>query len=277
MSLTIPTNVASLEAQKNLARNQAALQTSFNRLSSGFRINSAADDAAGLAISESMKTQIRSYVVSERNANDAISMVQTAEGALGEVQDIAARMRELSVQASNGSFTSTDRSYMDTEYTQLKQELTRIQGAAKFNGKQLLQTTATSIVFQVGLNNTSSDQLSVTFGGFALTTLVASTNKLAGTSASSALAALSIIDGAMTSISTQRAKYGASMNRLGVVTSSIQTMRLNISAANSRIRDVDVAEETSMLARNQVLAQAGVSVLSQANQIPSMAMSLLGR
>jgi flagellin len=224
-----------------------------------------------------MKTQIRSYVVSERNANDAISMVQTAEGALGEVQDISARMRELAVQASNGSFTSTDRSYMDTEYTQLKQELTRIQGAAKFNGKQLLQTTATSIVFQVGLNNTSSDQLSVTFGGFALTTLVASTNKLAGTSASSALAALSIIDGAMTSISTQRAKYGASMNRLGVVTSSIQTMRLNISAANSRIRDVDVAEETSMLARNQVLAQAGVSVLSQANQIPSMAMSLLGR
>jgi flagellin len=277
MALTIPTNVASLEAQRNLARNQSALQTSFNRLSSGFRINTAADDAAGLAISESMKTQIRSYVVSERNANDAISMVQTAEGALGEVQDIAARMRELAVQASNGSFTSTDRSYMDTEYAQLKQELTRIQGAARFNGKQLLQTTATSIVFQVGLNNTSTDQLSVTFGGFAMTSLVASTNKLAGTSASSALAALSIIDGAMTSISTQRAKYGASMNRLGVVTSSIQTMRLNISAANSRIRDVDVAEETSMLARNQVLAQAGISVLSQANQIPSMAMSLLGR
>jgi flagellin len=277
MSLVIPTNVASLEAQKNLARNQSALQTSFNRLSSGFRINSAADDAAGLAISESMRSQIRSYVVAERNANDAISMVQTAEGALGEVQDIAARMRELAVQSSNGSFTSTDRSYMDTEYTQLKQELTRIQGAAKFNGKQLLQTTATSLIFQVGLSNTSSDQLTVTFGGFALTTLVASTNKLAGTSASSSLAALSIIDNAMTSISTQRAKYGASMNRLSVVTSSIQTMRLNISAANSRIRDVDVAEETSMLARNQVLAQAGVSVLSQANQIPSMAMSLLGR
>jgi len=277
MSLTINTNVASLEAQKNLGRNQAALAQSFNRLSSGFRINTAADDAAGLAISESMKTQIRSYVVSERNANDAISMVQTAEGALGEVQDVAARMRELGVQASNGSFTSTDRGYMDTEYTQLKQELVRIQGSAKFNGKQLLQTTASSIIFQVGLSNTASDQLTVTFGGFALTSLVASTNKLAGSTASSALASLSIIDNSMTNISTQRAKYGAAMNRLGVVTSSIQTMRLNISAANSRIRDVDVAEETSMLARNQVLAQAGVSVLSQANQIPSMAMSLLGR
>jgi flagellin len=277
MSLTIPTNVASLEAQKNLSRNQAALAQSFNRLSSGFRINSAADDAAGLAISESMKTQIRSYVVSERNANDAISMVQTAEGALGEVQDIGARMRELAVQASNGSATAIDRGYMNTEYSQLKEEVTRIQGSAKFNGKALLQTTASSILFQVGLNNTASDHLTVTFGGFALTSLVASTNTLAGSTASSALAALSVIDGAMTTISTQRAKYGASMNRLGVVTSSIQTMRLNITAANSRIRDVDVAEETSMLARNQVLSQAGVSVLSQANQIPQMAMSLLGR
>ncbi|HEX3596987.1 MAG TPA: flagellin [Polyangiaceae bacterium] len=275
--LTIPTNVASLEAQKNLARNQSALQQSFNRLSSGFRINSAADDAAGLAISESMKSQIRSYVVSERNANDAISMVQTAEGALGEVQDIAARMRELAVQASNGSFTAVDRGYMNTEYSQLKQEVTRIQGSAKFNGKPLLQTAASSIIFQVGLNNTSSDQLEVTFGGFALTSLVASTNTVGGTTASSALAALSTIDNSMTTISTQRAKYGASMNRLSVVTSSIQTMRLNITAANSRIRDVDVAEETSMLARNQVLSQAGVSVLSQANQIPNMAMSLLGR
>jgi len=207
----------------------------------------------------------------------AKSMSQVAEGGMSSMQDIVSRMRELAVQASNGSFTSTDRGYMNTEYSQLKQELVRIQGSAKFNGKALLQTTASSIVFQVGLNNTASDQLTVTFGGFALTSLVASTNTLAGTTASSALAALSVIDGAMTNISTQRAKYGAAMNRLGVVTSSIQTMRLNITAANSRIRDVDVAEETSMLARNQVLSQAGVSVLSQANQLPQMAMNLLGR
>jgi flagellin len=274
--MRIPTNAASLEAQRNLGRSQSLLQRSFNKLSSGFRINSAADDAAGLAISESMKSQIRSYVVAERNANDAISMVQTAEGALGEVQDIVVRMRELAIQAANGSFTATDRGYINTEYEQLKDEIVRIQGAAKFNGKPLLQATSSSILFQVGLDNSQSDQLTVTFGGFALSTLVATSNVLSGSTASSALAAIGTIDGAMTDISTQRAKYGASMNRLEIVTSSIQTMRLNIAAANSRIRDVDVAEETSVMARNQVLTQAGVSVLAQANQLPNLALSLIG-
>lgn len=274
--LTIPTNIASLESQKNLNKNQALLQKSFNRLSSGFRINTAADDAAGLAISESMKSQIRSYVVAERNANDAISMTQTAEGALANVHDIVGRMRELATQSSNGSYTSTDRTYMNTEYQQLKQELTRLQGAAKFNGKPLLQATAATITFQVGLNNVTSDQLALTFGGFALTSLLATANSIGGTTATSALAALGTIDSSMTKIATQRAKYGAAMNRLEVVTSSIQTMRLNISAANSRIRDVDIAEETSLLARNQVLTQAGTSVLAQANQLPNMALNLLG-
>jgi flagellin len=274
--MRIPTNAASLEAQRNLGRSQSLLQRSFNKLSSGFRINSAADDAAGLAISESMKSQIRSYVVAERNANDAISMVQTAEGALGEVQDIVVRMRELAIQAANGSFTATDRGYINTEYEQLKDEIVRIQGAAKFNGKPLLQATSSSILFQVGLDNSQSDQLTVTFGGFALSTLVATSNVLSGSTASSALAAIGTIDGAMTDISTQRAKYGASMNLLEIVTSSIQTMRLNIAAANSRIRDVDVAEETSVMARNQVLTQAGVSVLAQANQLPNLALSLIG-
>ncbi|MBM4362035.1 MAG: flagellin FliC [Deltaproteobacteria bacterium] len=277
MALTIRTNIASLETQKNLEKSQSALGRSYNRLSSGFRINSAADDAAGLAISESMKSQIRSYTVAERNANDAISMVQTAEGALGEVQNILARMRELAIQSANGSMTSLDRTYLDTEFDLLKKEATRIQGSAKFNGKQLLQATAAVISFQVGLNDVSSDQISVTFGSFGLTSLVATANTVSGATASSALAALGVIDNAMTTVSTQRAKYGASMNRLEVVTSSIQTMRLNIAAANSRIRDVDVAEETSMMARNQVLTQSGISILAQANQLPNMAMSLLGR
>jgi flagellin len=276
MPLTIQSNIASLEAQKNLGRSQSMLAQSFNRLSSGFRINTAADDAAGLAVSESMRSQIRSYVVAERNANDAISMVQTAEGALGQVQDIAVRMRELAVQAANGSATSTDRGYIDTEYSQLKDEITRIQGAAKFNGKLLLQPTASTIAFQIGLDNTVSDQLKVTFGGFAMSTLVATSNNLAGATASSALAALSIIDNSMTAISTERAKYGASMNRLSIVTTAITTMRINLTAADSRIRDVDVAQETSVLARNQVLSQAGVSVLAQANQIPNLALNLLG-
>jgi len=277
VTLSIATNVSSLNAQQNLSRTSAALQSSFQKLSSGMRINTAADDAAGLAISERMKTQIRSYVVAERNANDAISMVQTADGALGEVGNILGRMRELSVQSANGSMTSTDRGYLGTEFKQLQAEISRIQGAAKFNERPLLGTTASTVVFQIGLDNASFDQLGITFGGFALTTLLSSTTNVAGTTASAALASLSTIDNALQTISTQRAKYGASMNRLQVTTDAIQTMRVNLSASNSRIRDVDVAEETSKLASNQVIAQAGVSVLAQANQLPQMAMRLLGQ
>jgi flagellin len=277
MALVIPTNVASLDAQRTLARNSNALGKSFARLSSGFRINTAADDAAGLAISESMKAQIRSYTIAERNANEAISMTQTAEAALGSMHDILGRMRELSIESSNGSMTGTDRGYLDTEFTALKQEMSRIQGSSKFNGKQLVSTAGSQIIFQVGLNNTGSDQITLTFGGLALTQLLAATTNVAGATAGSALNSISRIDSAIAIISTERAKYGAAMNRLDVTVSSIQTMRVNLSAANSRIRDVDVAEETSQLSRNQVLSQAGVSVLAQANQLPQMAMQLLQR
>lgn len=276
MPLMLRTNLPSLEAQKNVGHSNQALQTSFMRLSSGFRINSAKDDAAGLAISESMMTQIRSYTVAERNANDAISMVQTAEGALGEVQNIMGRMRELAMQGANGSLTDIDRGFLDTEYQALKAEIFRIQGSAKFNGKQLLNASAVAYTFQVGLDNTGSDQITITFGGFGLSAILDSASNVAGSTTSTALAALSIIDGTMDIISTERAKYGASMNRMEITTSSIQTMRLNLSAANSRIRDVDVAMETSTLAKNQVLSQAGVSVLSQANQLPQLAMKLIG-
>jgi flagellin len=275
MALVIPTNVASLDAQKTLTRNSNALGKSFARLSSGFRINTAADDAAGLAISESMKAQIRSYTIAERNANEAISMTQTAEAALGSMHDILGRMRELAIESSNGSMTGTDRGYLDTEFTALKQEMGRIQGSSKFNGKQLVATTGSQIIFQVGLNNTASDQITLTFGGLALTTLLAATTNVAGATAGTALGSIGRIDSAIAIISTERAKYGAAMNRLDVTVSSIQTMRVNLSAANSRIRDVDVAEETSQLSRNQVLSQAGVSVLAQANQLPQMAMQLL--
>lgn len=275
MPLMVRTNIPSLEAQKNLGQSNSALQTSFNRLSSGFRINSAKDDAAGLAISESMITQIRSYTVAERNANDAISMVQTAEGALGEVQNIMGRMRELAMQGANGSLTNIDRGYLDTEYQALKAEINRIQGSAKFNGKQLLSASANTLTFQVGLDNTASDQLDVAFGGFGLSAILDSTSNVAGSTTSASLLALSTIDATMDIISNERAKYGASMNRLEITTSSIATMRLNLSAANSRIRDVDVALETATLARNQVLSQAGVSVLAQANQLPQLAMTLL--
>jgi flagellin len=275
MPLTIRTNIQSLEAQKNLDRTNSALQSSFNRLSSGLRIVSAADDAAGLAISESMQTQIRSYTVAERNAQDAVSMLQTAEGALGEIHSILGRLRELAMQGANGSLTSTDRGFLNTEYEALKSEIDRIQDSAKFNGKALLSPTVSTIQFQIGLDNTSSDQLAITFGGFGLTAITNSANAIDGAGISHALAALGIIDGSLSTISTERAKYGASMNRLNITISSIQTMRLNLTAANSRIRDVDVAMETSALARNQVLAQAGVSVLAQANQLPQIALNLL--
>jgi len=277
MALNIQTNVASLEAQKSVYGNQRALMSSFNKLSSGFRVNSAADDAAGLAISESMKSQIRSYTVAERNAADGISMAQTAEGALGEVHDVLGRMRELAMQSSNGSLGATDRGYVNTEFSSLKSEITRIQDSTKFNGNKLVGSTASTITFQVGLNNSGSDQISVTFGGLSLSALVATATNVAGATTSAALASLSAIDTAITSVSTSRSKFGTAMNRLQVATGNIQTMRLNISAANSRIRDVDVATETAAMSRNQVLAQAGVSVLAQANQLPQMAFSLIQR
>ncbi|HET9933333.1 MAG TPA: flagellin [Polyangiaceae bacterium] len=273
--ISVQTNVSSLETQKALGKTQAKLNQNFTRLSSGFRINTAADDAAGLAISENMKMQIRSYTVAERNSNDALSMTQTAESVLGEMSDILGRMRELAMQGANGDMTDTDRGYLDTEFTALKQEIQRMQQSAKFNGKQLLSSTASSITFQIGLNNTQSDQITLTFGGLGLTNLLDATNNLAGATATNSLAALGRIDAALTTVSTNRAKYGATMNRLEVAVSSIQTMRLNLSAANSRIRDVDVAEETAALSRNQILSQAGASVLAQANQLPQLALSLL--
>lgn len=275
MPITIKTNIPSLQAQKNLQRSSEALNASFDRLSSGLRIVTAADDAAGLAISESMSTQIRSFTIAERNAQDAVSMVQTAEGALAEVHSIMGRLRELAMQAANGSYTSTDRGFLDTEYQALKAEIGRIQQSAKFNGKELLSTNVSSIQFQIGLDNTVSDQLTLSFGGVGLTAITASSNLVGGSSISAALAALGIIDSTLSTVSTERAKYGATMNRLNITISSIGTMRLNLSAANSRIRDVDVATETASLARNQVMSQAGVSVLAQANQLPQLALNLL--
>jgi flagellin len=275
MAINIQTNYAALSAQKNLGQNQKLLAGSFQRLSSGYRVNSAADDAAGLAISESMKSQIRSYTVAQRNASDAQSMAQTAEGALGDVHDIMGRMRELAMQSSNGDLGTTDRGYINTEFKSLQNEVTRIQGSAKFNGKQLINATAATTTFQVGLNNVSSDQIKVTFGGVQLTAITANTTDLS--TATGALNALATIDTAIQNVSTARSNFGTAMNRMDFATSNIQTMQLNITAANSRIRDVDVASETANLSRNQVLTQAGTAVLAQANQIPQLALSLIGR
>lgn len=277
MALYINTNVASMQAQKNLIGTQVNLAKSFNRLSSGFRINSAQDDAAGLAISESLKSQIRSFSVAERNAGDGISLAQTAEGALGEIHNILGRMRELATQSSNGTLTSTDRQFLDAEFDDLQQEIGRIQASSKFNGRQLIGTTAAAVQLQVGLDNDVNDQITINLGGVSLSTVRNSgSTSVAGTGATTALNALQIIDDAITSVSTARSDFGATINRLEVASNNIRTMRLNLSAANSRIRDVDVADETAALSRTQVLSQAGVSVLSQANQLPQLALSLLG-
>lgn len=273
--INMKSNIQALDAQLKLNSSQMAVNKSFQRLSSGFRINTAADDAAGLAISEHMKSQIRSYTVAERNASDAISMTQTAEASLGDMHDILGRMRELAMQSANGDMTQIDRGYIDTEFQSLKAEMTRIEGSSKFNGQPLVSTATSNITFQIGLDNTASDQITLTFGGLTLTTLLSAGSNLAGATAGNALAALSTIDTAIEQISNSRAKYGATLNRLDITTASIQTMRLNITSANSRIRDVDVATETADLSKNQVLAQAGVSVLAQANQLPQLALKLL--
>lgn len=219
--------------------------------------------------------QIRSYTVAERNANDGISMAQTAEGALGEVTSILSRLRELAMQGSNGSYTSSDRAYMNTEYQALCKEIDRIQKSTKFNQHPLIQNaSAVSITFQVGLHNNSDDQIPIKFNGLNLSALINGTS-VSGSSTSNSLASLNVIDNALTLISTKRAEFGAAMNRFESTISIIQTMRLNLNAANSRIVDVDVAEETSTMAKNQVLTQAGTAVLAQANQIPQTALSLL--
>ena len=272
--LSINTNVGSLMAQDNLSKAQSSLSQSFARLSSGYRINSSADDAAGLAISDSMSSQIRSYAVASRNTNDGISMAQTADGALSQVTDILGRMSELATQGANGALQSSDRSYIQTEFGALQSEIKRIMTSTKFNGQQLITQASSTVAFQVGINNTASDRISVTFGGVHLSALVSSATLISG-AATNAQAAIDTIDTALKAVSTTRARFGAVMNRLQITSSNIDTASLNLSAANSRIRDVDVASETSALSRTQVLEQAGTAILAQANQSPQLALSLL--
>jgi len=276
MALTLNTNVASLTAQKNLAMTQSNLQTNFNRLSSGFRINTAADDASGLAISESLKAQVGSFTVAERNANNGTSMAQTAEGALGQISNVLTRMRELAVQSANGDLGSTDRGYIQTEFGELKSEIDRISNASQYNGKSLLSGAATTIDFQVGINNTTDDRISVSFGGVSTGSLGINATSVSGTDAANAQTAIGTIDTAISSVSNFRATFGAKMNRLADAVQNIQSFRTNLSAANSRIRDADIAEESAALTRNQVLQQAGAAVLAQANQSPQIALKLLG-
>jgi len=274
MSLAITTNVTSMVAQNSLAKTQTALSTSFARLSSGMRINSAADDAAGLGISKSMNAQVRSYAVAERNTNDGISMLQTADGGAEQIHGIMTRMRELAVQASNGSLASTDYSNLDAEYQQNAQEIDRISSSVQFNGINVLSGTAAAKSFQVGIGTATTDRIAVTFGGADVTNLLGATATDV-TNFANSQAAITALDSGIQSLSTVRAGFGAAMNRFSNTVSNLQTMQTNTSASLSRIRDADIAKETAELSKNQVLSQAGAAILSQANQTPQLAMSLL--
>jgi len=268
MGLRVNTNIASLTAQRNLGAVSNRLQGNYSRLASGLRIASAADDAAGLAISERMRSQIRSFTVAGRNAQDGISLVQTAEGALNEVSNQLGRLRELAIQASNGTLTTPDRATLDLEFQALKNEITRISGETEFNGVALLDNT-TPLNIHVGLDST--DTIAVT------PVDVAGVSATLGdvTDETNALAQLALVDTAIGDISTARGALGASQNRLQSAFASIQSARENLSAAESRIRDVDIASETADLTRNSILQQAATSVLGQANAQPQIALSLL--
>jgi len=274
MGLRVNTNVFSLTAQRNLSNVSERLQGNFARLSSGLRIASAADDAAGLGVSERMRAQIRSLDQAGRNSNDGISLVQTAEGSLGELSNNLVRMRELAIQASNGTLNSGDRTVMDTEFQALIAEIGRVADQTDFNGINLFDASTASISLQVGTE--SGETIDVTLEDMTTSGLALSGATFDLTSVSNAQAALATIDTAVDSVSTFRGSLGAVQNRLMSTFRSIQSTRENLAAAESRIRDVDVARETADLTRNTILQQASVSVLAQANVQPQLALSLLG-
>ena len=283
MAMSIMTNVASLAAQRNLGQTERMLNQSIGRLSSGLRINRAGDDAAGLGISENLKADIRSLAQARRNANDAVSLTQVAEGALNEIHGIVSQLRQRAVQAANGTIGAAERGYIHTEFLALRAEIDRIASVTEFNGQLLLDgSAATGLNFQVGIHSTANDRLSMSVATVVASTLGSTGGGLTLGSASlstvtNALQALASMDFAIQQLSTRRASIGALQNRIQVTIANLSVAHENLSAANSRIRDTDVAEETARLTRSQILVQAGVSVLSQANQIPTAALSLIGQ
>jgi len=281
MPLTINTNIASLNAQRNLNMSQGSLATSMQRLSSGLRVNSAKDDAAGLAIAERMNAQSRGMNVAIRNANDGISMSQTAEGALSQVSNSLQRMRELAVQARNATNSSSDKDSLNKEFSQLQQEISRVLAGTTFNGKHILGADATSLTFQIGANTTADDTITI-----ATTDMSQDTTITAVTSTSTALIDASAtlgaigtvidnIDAALDSVNDTRATYGATQSRFDAIITNLQVGVENQSAARSRIMDADFASETANMSRSQVLQQAGTAMVAQATQLPQQVLKLL--
>ncbi|KAA0984664.1 flagellin domain-containing protein [Pseudomonas sp. ANT_J28] len=280
MALTVNTNTTSLNVQKNLNRASDALSTSMTRLSSGLKINSAKDDAAGLQIATRMNSQIRGQNMAIKNANDGVSIAQTAEGALQESSNILQRMREIALQSRNDSNGTADRTALDKEYQQSIAELTRIAQSTNLNGKALIDGTAGAMQFQVGAGTTSDNQITLTLS----TSFDASALGMTGTTISgvsntanhiSVDASISAIDTALANINATRADLGAAQNRFSTTISNLQNINENASAALSRVQDTDFAAETAQLTKQQTLQQASTAVLAQANQLPSAVLKLL--
>jgi len=280
MAQTINTNIASLNAQRNLGTSQMSLATSMQRLSSGLRINSAKDDAAGLAISERMNAQVRGMNVAVRNANDGISLAQTAEGALSKVGDNLQRMRELAVQARNATNSSSDKTSLDKEFKQLQAEITRVLGGTSFNGNHMLGADATALTFQIGANTTADDVITVTTVNMNNdTSITAVTGSAATIDASASTGAIATVidnlDTAINTVNDSRADFGAKQSRFDAIISNLQQSVEAQSAAKSRITDADYAQETANMSRAQILQQAGTAMVAQANQQPQMVLKLL--
>lgn len=276
MSLTVNTNVSALNAYRNLSGTQGSLGSSLEKLSSGFRINRAADDAAGLAISEGMRSQIGGMKQAVRNAQDGISLVQTAEGALQEVHSILQRMRDLSVQGANDTNNTAARANIATEMGQLSEELGRIAESTEFNGTKLLDGTATALNFQVGAAGNSASAITVDLTEANVSTVAGAVGAVDVSSHAGAQAAIGTIDEQIEAVSTARANLGAYQNRFDHTIKNLNVAVENLSASESRIRDTDMAQEMMNFTRSQILSQAGTAMLAQANQVPQGVLRLLG-
>lgn len=274
MGIRVNTNIGSINTQRHLYNTTARFQKSMEKLSSGLRINRAGDDAAGLAISEGLKSDIRALDQASRNAADGVSLVQTGEGALDEVSNILVRMKELAEQSLNGTIGDSERTYIDSEYTALTDEIDRIAAATEFNGVSLLSGGGGSVDIQVGIGSAATDRVAVDLSTNMDSATLTTTTGV--DTAANAQTAISEIDAAIDTVSGVRADFGAIQNRLESSIRNIGMTAENLTAANSRIRDVDVAKETSVMTSNQILQQAGVSILAQANMSTSLAMNLLG-
>lgn len=281
MGFRINTNLDSIVGVNNLTRTNSRLAINFGRLSSGLRINRAADDAAGLAVSESLRSQIQGLRQAIRNTNDGISIIQTAEGALNEIHNSLTRLRELAVQAASGTLDDTERAYINTESSALLNEIDRLADVTEFNGRVLLNgaaasgTGTVSMDVQVGIFNTTNDRISFTVSS--ARTVALGINMLTLDTSTNAQASLSSIESAIQTVSSVRALLGSTQNRLGSALNNLSISVENLSSAQSQIRDTDFAAETAELSRNQILQQAGISVLSQANSAPQAVLSLLQR